>query len=141
VHHEATFGDAIVDFDVGRRVAAGRQRRLPADLALDTAQLFEFIGETQIDEWSELLTYYGGDTIAAQQRSAKRLDQAISNDGLLEVLRRGVKDRGVRIRVAYFQPSLVASDDMLDNYRANRLTVVKELEYATKHADRATGST
>ena len=52
------------------------------------------------------------------------------------MLRRGVKDRGVRIRVAYFQPSLVTSDDMLDNYRANRLSVVKELEYATKHADR-----
>jgi type I restriction enzyme, R subunit len=25
---------------------------------------------------------------------------------------------------------------MLDNYRANWLTVVKELEYATKHADK-----
>ncbi len=42
----------------------------------------------------------------------------------------------MRIRVAYFKPSLVTSDDMLDNYRANRLTVVKELEYATKHADK-----
>jgi type I restriction enzyme, R subunit len=31
--------------------------------------------------------------------------------------------------------ALVTSDAMLDHYRANRLTVVKELEYAAKHVD------
>jgi type I restriction enzyme, R subunit len=136
VHHEAVFGEAIVAAMLADGWRLGNNADYRPDLALDTAQLFEFIGDTQIKEWTELLTYYGGDADAAQAGFAKRLDQAISNDGLLEVLRRGVKDRGVRIRVAYFKPSLVTSDDMLDNYRANRVTVVKELEYATKHADK-----
>ena len=56
-------------------------------------------------------------------------------DGLLDVLRNGVKDRGVRLRVAYFKPNLVAVRLVLDGYRANRLTVVRELAYATKQAD------
>lgn len=40
------------------------------------------------------------------------------------MLRKGGKDRGVLIRIAYFKPSLVMSgaDPVLDNYRKNRLT-------------------
>jgi type I restriction enzyme R subunit len=102
---------------------------------LDTGQLFIFIGATQAAEWEDLVTYYGGDRDAAQRGFAKRLDQAITNDGLLDVFRKGVKDHGVRIRVAYFKPSFVESDEILADYRKNRLTVVKELEYATKQAD------
>ncbi|WP_184724877.1 type I restriction endonuclease subunit R [Saccharopolyspora phatthalungensis] len=134
-HHESVFGDAIVSSMLENGWELGSASDYDADLGLDTAQLLTFIGATQIDEWNELLGYYGNDANAAQRGFAKRLDQAISNDGLLEVLRKGVKDHGVRIRLAYFKPSLVTSDDVLDNYRANRLTVVRELKYATKQAD------
>lgn len=135
VHHESVFGDAIVsamvDDDVWTEGSASDYR---PELGLDTAQLFTFIGDTQAEEWDELLTFYGSDPDAAQLGFAKRLGQAIETEGLLDVLRKGVKDRGVRIRVAYFKPSLVQSADVLDEYRKNRLTVVRELEYATKYA-------
>ena len=104
------------------------------DLGLDTAQLFTFIGATQQAEWDTLVTFYGGDQESAQRGFVKQLDKAIANNGLLDVLRKGVKDHGVKIRVAYFKPSLVESESALDLYRANRLTVVKELAYATKQA-------
>ncbi|HEX6499000.1 MAG TPA: DEAD/DEAH box helicase family protein [Micromonosporaceae bacterium] len=135
VHHESVFGDAIVESMLGNGWEVGRAEDYQADLGLDTAQLFTFIGATQADEWEELVGFYGGDRDAAQAGFAKRLDQAISTVGLLDVLRKGVKDRGVLIRLAYFKPSLVTSDDILADYRANRLTVVRELAYATKQAD------
>ncbi|MFE3198501.1 type I restriction endonuclease subunit R [Embleya sp. NPDC059237] len=136
VHHESVFGDAIIAAMLERGWCEGSSQDYRPDLGLDTSQLFTFIGATQATEWNELLSLYGNDLHAAELGFAKRLDQAISTDGLLNVLRKGVKDRGVRIRVAYFQPNLVASDSVLDSYRANRLTVVRELEYATKQADR-----
>ncbi|MEU8269013.1 type I restriction endonuclease [Sphaerisporangium sp. NPDC049002] len=135
IHHESVFGAAIVSAMVDNGWELGDPAGYRPGLGLDTGELFTFIGATQIDEWNELLIAYGGDPDAAQQGFAKRLDQAISNDGLLEVLRKGVKDRGVRIRVAYFKPSLVTSDAILAEYRQNRLTVVRELAYATKQAD------
>jgi type I restriction enzyme R subunit len=135
IHHESVFGDAIVAAMLERGWREGSPRDYRADLGLDTNQLFTFIGATQAAEWNELLSLYGNDPDAAQLGFAKRLDQAIATDGLLDVLRKGVKDRGVRIRVAYFKPNLVTSDSVLDKYRANRLTVVRELEYATKQAD------
>lgn len=136
IHHESVFGDAIVAAMLENGWRLGDASFYRPELALNTAELFEFIGATQIDEWTELLAAYGDEPDVAQRGFAKRLDQAITSEGLLEVLRRGVKDRGIRIRVAFFKPSLVTSDAILDDYRQNRLTVVKELAYATKQADK-----
>lgn len=136
IHHEAVFGDAIVAAMVERGWREGDPRDYRPELGLDTKELFTFIGATQAEEWDELVTLYGNDPAAAQAGFARRLDQAIAADGLPAVLRKGVKDRGVLIRVAYFKPNLVLSEEALKEYRANRLTVVRELEYATKPADR-----
>lgn len=136
VHDEAAFGNAIVAALLKRGWSEGNRQDYRPQLALDTAQLFEFIGKTQADDWAELIALYGGDPNTAQAGFAKRVDQAIGTDGVLDVLRKGVKDHGVLIRLAYFKPSLVALDAVLDDYRANRLTFVKELQYAAKQADK-----
>jgi type I restriction enzyme R subunit len=136
IHDEAAFGNAIVAAMLERGWREGGAQDYNQALGLDTGQLFAFIGATQADEFEELKTLYGGDPNAAQAGFAKRVDKAIADEGMLDVLRQGVKDHGVRIRLAYFKPSLVASDATLDDYRANRLTVVRELEYATKQQDK-----
>ncbi|GGY85386.1 type I restriction endonuclease subunit R [Streptomyces nitrosporeus] len=136
VHDEAAFGNAIVAALLKRGWSEGNRQDYRPQLGLDTAQLFDFIGKTQADDWAELIALYGGDPNTAQAGFAKRVDQAIGTDGVLDVLRKGVKDHGVLIRLAYFKPSLVASDAVLDDYRANRLTFVKELQYAAKQADK-----
>jgi type I restriction enzyme R subunit len=135
IHHESVFGDAIVASLLAGGWELGSNADYRAELGLDTGRLFTFIGDTQAAEWEDLVGYYGGDPDAAQRGFAKRLDQAITNDGLLDVLRKGVKDHGIRIRVAYFKPSFVESDEILADYRKNSLTVVRELEYATKQSD------
>ncbi|WP_174185017.1 type I restriction endonuclease subunit R [Nocardia barduliensis] len=135
VHDELTFGDAIV---ASMREAGWRQgnpHEYRPELGLDMGELLAFIGATQQVEWDDLVTAYGGDQDAAQRSLANTVDEQIGTKGLIEVLRSGVKDRGVRIRLAYFKPNLVTSEADLAEYRANRLTVVRELRYATKHAD------
>ncbi|MEU7400928.1 type I restriction endonuclease [Streptomyces sp. NPDC044948] len=134
VHDESAFGSAIVAALRGSGWREANPEDYNADLGLDTNELITFLGETQSDEWHELRAIYG-DANEAQRGFAQRLDRAIADNGLLHVLRNGVKDRGVLLRVAYFKPNLVADDSVLDDYRANRLTVVRELPYATKQAD------
>lgn len=135
VHNESAFGSALVAALLERGWREANPEDYRPDLGLDTNELFTFLGATQPEEWNELLTVYGSDPNEAQSGFAQRLDRAIADEGLLNVLRNGVKDRGVRLRVAYFEPNLVADDSVLDRYRANRLTVVRELPYATKQAD------
>lgn len=135
VHDEWTFGSAIVSDMLERGWELGNTHDYRPELALDTHQLTTFIGKSQPTEWHELLGLYGNDPNVAQHGFATRLSQAIATDGLMHVLRNGVKDRGVRIRLAYFKPNLVADDSVLKGYHANRLTVVRELPYAAKQAD------
>lgn len=136
VHHELTFGDAIVASMLESGWREGNPHEYRAELGVDAGELFGFIGATQREEWEELRTYYGNDPDDAQRGFLKVLDQQLNTKGLIEVLRSGVKDHGVKIRLAYFEPNLVTSDAALDGYRANRLTVVRELSYATKLADK-----
>ncbi|WP_410876378.1 type I restriction endonuclease subunit R [Nocardia sp. A7] len=136
VHSELVFGDAIVASMLDNGWRAGNPHEYRADVGLDMGELFTFIAATQQPEWDDLVLYYGGDADEAQRGFTRMLDQQLNSKGLIEVLRSGVKDHGVRIRVAYFKPNLVTSDDALDSYRANRLTVVRELPYATKLADK-----
>ncbi len=132
VYSEQVFGEAIVTAMVENGWREGNSHEYNAELGLDMGELLTFISQTQQTEWYELVATYGEDQDETQRGFAKRLGQELAAKGLMKVLREGVKDRGVLIRVAYFKPNLVGSEDVLNAYKANRLTVVRELPYATK---------
>ncbi|MBC8093410.1 MAG: type I restriction endonuclease subunit R [Pseudonocardia sp.] len=121
-------------------LAAGWLRGDPSGydraLGLDTGELFAFVGATQVDEWQRLMVAYGtDDPNDAQRRFAARLAAEIDARGALDVLRHGVRDRGVTIRVAYFRPAHALADDALTLYRGNRLTVTRQLHYSATTPD------
>ena len=133
VHQERSFEAAIQ----GRLLGSGWLPGLPSTydrrLGLDTAELFAFIGATQPNDWIKLLPYHGNDPDVAQRNFAQHLAKQIDERGPLDVLRRGVKDKGVLIRLAYFKPAHAITDDALKLYRANRLTVTRQLAYSTSN--------
>ena len=53
---------------------------------------------------------------------------------MLDVLRQGVKDRGVSIALAYFRPGLLLAADALDEYNKNVLTVARQLHFSARDA-------
>ncbi|CAL9401478.1 hypothetical protein SUDANB171_01465 [Streptomyces sp. enrichment culture] len=132
VHDERAFGSAIVAALNAKGWEEGSPSDYRPDVGLCTGDLFTFIGATQSHEWYQLVDIYGGDQGDAMRGFAQRLDRAISDNGLMSVLRNGVKDQGILIRVAYFKPNLIADDTVLDDYRANRLTVIREVPFGTK---------
>ena len=81
-------------------------RDFDAEAGVDTADLFEFIGATQGSEWTRLVdTAYGGDPSRAQSGFVQRLAAELDKRGTVDVLRRGVADRNITIRLAYFRPA------------------------------------
>lgn len=99
------------------------------DLGLDTADLFTFIGATQISEWERLTQLYGGDQASAQQQFAKRLAKQLDERGTVDVLRHGVVDHGVTIQLAYFKPAHALTPELIERYDANLLGVTRQLRY------------
>ncbi|MQY20234.1 type I restriction endonuclease subunit R [Nocardia macrotermitis] len=132
IYDENTFREAIVTSmveDGGWR--EGNPHEYNTQLGLDMGELLEFLGRTQQQEWEELVAAYGGQG-EAQRGFSRRLGQELASKGLITVLRKGVKDQGTLIRLAYFKPNLVGSEEVMERYRANRLTVVRELLCTTK---------
>ncbi|WP_433239300.1 type I restriction endonuclease [Streptosporangium sp. CA-135522] len=61
--------------------------------------------------------------------------KAIDNEGALEVLRHGVKDRGITFRLAYYQPAHTIVAAALKPYGKNTLSVVRQFRYSAKKAE------
>ena len=85
-------------------VASGYRKRAPGnyerELCLDTELLFDFIFATQPEEWKKLEVQYGG---KAREGFLKRLTHELAERKTLDVLRKGVVDRGCKFRLAFFR--------------------------------------
>jgi type I restriction enzyme R subunit len=127
------FEDAI---EASLLKAGGYLQSLPSNfdpfVGLDTTELFAFIDATQSDQWGLLLGLYGNDTDTAQREFVKRLASEVDNRGTVDVLRRGVVDRGVSIQLAYFKPSHDLTPTLQALYEANRVTLTRQLPYDPK---------
>ena len=96
--------------------------------ALDIAELFTFIGATQSDRWAELRNLYGAPD-KAQRGFADRLVKELDARGTVDVVRHGVVDLGVTIRLAFFRPASGLTAELVERYGENRLTVTRQLPY------------
>ncbi len=100
-----------------------------ATVGLDTRELFTFIEETQRVEWEKLVKAHGGDDALARQRFVHRLAQQIDERGTVDVLRHGVRDQNVEIRLSYRKPAFGLAPELVAHYDANRLTVTRQLPF------------
>src|SRR6266545_1819834 len=66
----------------------------------------------------------------AQRQFALRVAAEIDSRGVLDVLRQGVKDRGVQIELAYFRPGHTLAEGALDEYNSNILAVARQLHFS-----------
>ena len=112
------------------------QGTFSAELGVDTGEMFRFIGDTQVASWNRLIELYGGQD-TAQRQFAQRVAAEVDARGVLDVLRQGVRDRGVLINLAYFRPGHTLATDALAEYDANVLTVARQVHYSVRHPNRS----
>jgi type I restriction enzyme R subunit len=129
VQGEGAFESAIESHLLARGWVQGSASHYRRDLGLDTAVLFEFIGATQSKAWDRLVGLHGG-AEQAQAKFAKRLAAEIDARGTIDVLRRGVEDMGVKIRMVFFKPAHALTPDLLALYDANRLVVSRQVHHS-----------
>ena len=135
--HEAAFEAHIAGFLVEhggyRRRKDGTtdgESHFDGIAGLDTADLFEFIGAMQPGEWVRLVDAgYGGDEVLARAGFVQRLASQLDKRGTVDVLRHGVVDRNVRIRLAFFKPASGLTPELVERYEANVLSVTRQLRY------------
>lgn len=124
----------LVDHGGYRRVkVGGAGGDFDGNAGVDTADLFEFIGATQAEQWDKLVDAgYGGDPVVARAKFVQRLASQLDKRGTVDVLRHGVTDRNVTLRLAYFKPGHGLAPELLERYEANILSVTRQLRYEPK---------
>ncbi len=135
--HEADFEAHIAGFLVeigGYRFCkdgkAGGESHFDGVAGVDTADLFHFINATQPHEWDRLVdSGYGGDETLARAGFVQRLATRLDKRGTVDVLRRGVVDRNVRLRLAFFKPASGLTPELTERYEANVLSVTRQFRY------------
>ena len=97
-------------------------------LGLDADALLAFVAATQPDAWARLTQLHGGEE-AARTGLLRRVAAKLDEHGTVDVLRHGVKDLGVDVRLMYLRPAHGLAPALVAGYDANRLSVVRQLRF------------
>lgn len=101
-------------------------------LGLYPQDLLDFVRETQPQQWERLERIHGA---KAGEKFCKRVARELDKRGVVEVLRRGVEDLGARFKLVFFAPGSDLNELLAEKYWANRMTVVRQLQYSTKNTN------
>lgn len=131
IHTEAVFEDELCE----RMAANGWAIKThlqdattySRELALYPDDLLEFVKTTQPTEWAKFKRWHNG---KSDEVFIKRVAKQLDTHGTLHVLRNGFKDVDAKFSLCQFRPAHGKNAALLDNYKKNRLTVIRQLHYS-----------
>ena len=105
-----------------------RSKNYDAAQCLLPEDVVDFLIATQPEAWERLRQQYGADV---HGRFAMRLSAEVARRGVLDVLRKGVKDMGCSFQMAYFRPATQLNDQTRRLHAANLFAVARQVHYST----------
>lgn len=112
----------------GYRQLKGNAHDLDKCIYMDV--LCEFIEKTQPKAWAKYIKYYGDN---APEKLYHRLEKCISEQGLIYVLRNGIEDLGIKLKLCYFKPETSLNEDDVERYNGNILGCSRQFRYSPNH--------
>lgn len=101
-----------------------------AEKALYLDVLIDFIKSTQEKSWEKYLKLYKED---APNRLYRRFEDSVNEYGLIYVLKNGIEDMGVKLRLCYFKPESKLNQTDEELYRKNIVGVTRQFAYSTSN--------
>ena len=94
------------------------------ETAIFAEQVVDFIKATQPDVWTKIASLHGAGT---ESQVEQTLIKTLNDRGTLDVLRHGFRFSGQTLKVAFFKPANDLNADTMEKYRANRLTITRQV--------------
>ncbi len=92
--------------------------------------LIEFIKSSQPNSWVRYEKYYGE---KAKEKLCRRLNDAIDARGVLDVLKNGIDDMGIKLQACYFKPDSSLNAVLNNLYEKNIIGETRQFPYSTKN--------
>ena len=99
-------------------------------LCLIPSETLRFLQMTQLREYQKLERQDDRDTPVSL---LERISREIKNRGVLDVLRKGIRDRGCHFQLTYFLPASGMNPDHQHLYAQNRFSLIRQLKYSEKN--------
>lgn len=129
-HTEDRLEDAIeYQFIENDCYQKGASDDFDTERALEPGRVLDFIQKTQDKQWQALKGIHGSDT---EKAVLDDLCKTLETQGMLNVLRHGFKCYGKKLKVAFFSPSTKLNPDTLAQYKANALSVTRQLYFSSR---------
>ena len=99
--------------------------------SVDKEKVFRFLETTQPIEFGQLGLGKGG---LVEEKFLKRISDQVRAKGIVEVLRKGVKDRETSIKLYYPRPASALNPDAVKKYDSNIFSVARQLHFSTANS-------
>lgn len=115
-------------------VGSGYDKLSPAkdwdvDLSLCPKILISYIQDSQPDEWAKLCGHYGAQV---ETKVIDEIVRQITKEGMLHVLRNGIRDRGVTYKLVQFAPPTSLNPEVASRYARNTMGVMQQVRFDPK---------
>lgn len=129
---EAFIESYLISEDGGwtKATDAGMRSEEYKGMNLDIVTLTEFVKATQPMAWRRFERMC---TINPVRQFYKSFENAVTQDGLISVLRYGFKHRGIAFRVCYFQPESELNELAWAHYRQNICQCIRQWHYSEQN--------
>ena len=108
----------------------GNQKTYDKERAIDMKTLIEFIALTQPKQWDRYVRKYGE---KAESRLYQVFQEHVVRYGLIYVLRNGIDDLGIKLKMCYFRPASELNDELMLKYQQNILQETRQFAYSTQN--------
>ncbi len=129
LHTESTFESAIINHLTSHGWYEGKSLDFSAELAFSKKAVIEFIQTSQPKEWELLVSYYKEE---AENKFIQRLFKELDLRGMLDVIRHGITDSGIKFRLAFFKPDSGLNPDTLSLYYCNKHYISRQVHFSPK---------
>lgn len=128
---ERRFEEDIEDYLINK---GGYDKGNPATFnrvtGLDEGVFVEFIKKSQPKQWERFVKIYDS---AAEKQIIDRFSREVKQTSLLNVLRHGFTDRGIKFRAVFWKPETSLNETSRVQYEANILHCTRQLHYSVKN--------
>lgn len=105
----------------------GKPSAFDRKLALDKGAFISFIKASQPAQWQRYEKIYGADS---ENKVVERFNREVKMTSLLNVLRHGFTDRGIKFRAVFWKPETTLNITSQNQYEANIFQCTRQLHYS-----------
>lgn len=108
----------------------GNPNDFDREVALDKKSIIDFLKSSQPEQWRKLSEIHVSDV---EDKVIQRILKELEINGMLNVIRHGFTDYGVKFQMAYFKPETSLNPETEYLYSLNRLIITRQVKYSPKN--------